>query len=77
MILRLTLLAALTLAASSSAMAATASKAKPSLRDQEQAACYDDANRLCKEFIPNEDKIATCMRQKLSQVSKGCRAFFK
>ena len=62
---------------STAAVAATASKAAPTLRDQEQAACYDDATKLCNEFVPDEQKIATCMRGKIDQVSAGCRKFFK
>lgn len=49
----------------------------PTLRDQEQAACYDDATRLCKDEIPNEDKITACMKAKKSQISAGCLKFFK
>lgn len=58
----------------------TAAMAKiktPTLRDQEQAACYDDATRLCKDAIPNEDKITACMNAKKSQISAGCLKFFK
>jgi hypothetical protein len=62
---------------SGAAMAATASKSQPTLRDQEQAACYDDAQRLCKDAIPDEDKITACMKAKFSQVSAGCKKFFK
>ena len=60
-----------------SAYAIRANKTQPTLRDQEQAACYGDATRLCNEFVPNEEKIETCMRAKMSQISAGCRKFFK
>ena len=49
----------------------------PSIRDQEQAACYNDAMTLCKDAVPDEQKIETCMRSKMSQVSAGCKKFFK
>lgn len=49
---------------------------QPSLRDREQAACYNDAMRLCKDAVPNEAKIARCMRAKIAQVSTGCRRYF-
>ena len=62
---------------SSSAMAVTASKQGPTLRDEEQAACYGDATRLCKDAIPDEDKIAACMKAKFKEVSAGCKKFFK
>ena len=48
----------------------------PTLRDQEQAACYNDATTLCKDEVPDEKKIETCMRAKINQVSAGCRKFF-
>ncbi len=67
---------ALLVCLSGSAFAITKAS-KPTLRDQEQAACYDDANRLCKDFIPNEDQITACMKEKFAQVSKGCKKFFK
>ena len=62
---------------STGAFAATMKKSTATLRDQEQAACYGDANRLCKDFVPDEGKIETCMRAKMSQVSAACRVFFK
>ena len=65
------------LIACSFATAAWAKTTVPTLRDQEQAACFDDANRLCKDAIPDEDKISACMKEKFSQVSAGCKKFFK
>ena len=59
-----------------SVYAARANKSQPTLRDQEQAACYGDATRLCNEFVPDEEKIEACMRAKMSQISAGCRKFF-
>ena len=61
---------------STQAFALKASKARPTLRDQEQAACAGDARRLCRDDIPNEEKIEACMRAKFAQVSAGCKAFF-
>lgn len=46
-------------------------------REQETAACQDDANRLCSEYIPDEDAIAACMRQHLQKLTPACRAMFK
>ena len=76
MILRCIGAAVLVACLSSSAFAATAKKANPSVRDQEQAACYDDAMRLCKDAVPDEDKIAACMKTNMSKVSAGCKKFF-
>lgn len=40
---------------------------QPSLRDREQAACYNDATTLCKDAVPNEAKIERCMRAKIGR----------
>lgn len=61
---------------STSAFAASASKSRPTLRDQEQAACAPDARKLCGEFIPDEAKIEACMRAKMSDISAECKKFF-
>ena len=58
------------------ATGALAKTRRPTLRDQEQAACYDDAMTLCKDAVPDEQKIEACMRARLSEVSAGCRKFF-
>jgi hypothetical protein len=77
MILRCVATAVLLAGFSTMAFATTASKSKPTLRDQEQAACYDDAMTLCKDAVPDEQKIEVCMRSKMAQVSAGCKKFFK
>lgn len=65
-------------ALSLSAAPASAKRASgPELRDQEQAACYNDAMTLCKDDVPDEAKIEACMRKNISKVSAGCKAFFK
>lgn len=56
----------------------TFAKNKPvGIDDQMQAACADDAKRLCGEFIPDIDKTTACMKPKKSQVSAACAAFYK
>jgi hypothetical protein len=37
-------------------------------------ACTPDAMRLCSEFIPDREKVRTCMLHKRSQLSQACRA---
>jgi hypothetical protein len=37
-------------------------------------ACTPDAMRLCSEFIPDREKVRTCMLHKRSQLSEACRA---
>ncbi len=49
----------------------------PSLRDRQQAACYNDAQRLCGEFVPDVDKITVCMQAKKDQVSHKCHKMMK
>lgn len=71
------LLAVLTFSAAVAAGAASAKTKAPTLRDQEQAACYGDAQRLCGEFVPDEDKIMACMLRRKAEISKGCMVFFK
>jgi hypothetical protein len=40
---------------------------------QQRAACEADAQRLCGEFIPDVDRITSCMIAKQRFVSAGCR----
>jgi hypothetical protein len=37
-------------------------------------ACTPDAMRLCSEFIPDADRVKSCMLSKRSQLSAECRA---
>jgi hypothetical protein len=45
--------------------------------DEEQQACSDDAFRLCSAEIPDVDRVTVCMVRNKSQLSPGCRAFFR
>jgi Cysteine rich repeat len=47
------------------------------LRSKQQAACEDDAYRLCPDEVPDEAQIATCLERQKSKLSPGCRAMFK
>lgn len=44
---------------------------------EQQQACTPDAMRLCGNFVPDVDRITTCMIQKKSQLSPECRRFFR
>jgi hypothetical protein len=44
--------------------------------EQEQA-CSGDAFRLCSADIPDVDRITACMIRNKSQLTPGCRAFFR
>ena len=45
-------------------------------QDQQQA-CTGDAFRLCGPEIPDVDRVTVCMVRNKSQLSPGCRVFFK
>jgi hypothetical protein len=45
--------------------------------DEEQQACSGDAFRLCSAEIPDVDRVTVCMVRNKSQLSPGCRAFFR
>jgi hypothetical protein len=44
---------------------------------EQQAACSDDAFRLCGPEIPDVDRVTACMVSKQSQLSPGCRVYFR
>ena len=44
---------------------------------EEQAACSDDAFRLCGSEIPDVDRVTTCMVRRKSELSPGCRVYFR
>lgn len=48
----------------------------PTLRDQQQAACYGDVQRLCGDAMPNVEKVTACMKPKKALVSAQCRALW-
>ena len=56
------------------AMWPTASRA---YTPEQQQACSGDAMRLCSAFIPDVDRITTCMIENKSQLSPPCRVFFR
>ena len=44
---------------------------------EQQAACSDDAFRLCSSDIPDVDRVTACMIRKQDQLTPGCRVYFK
>jgi hypothetical protein len=44
---------------------------------EQQAACSDDAFRLCGADIPDVDRVTACMVRKQDQLSPGCRVYFR
>ena len=52
-------------------------RTKPvSLQDQQQAACYDDVNKFCKDAMPDVDMVTACMQDKKPVVSAKCAAMW-
>ncbi len=47
-----------------------------SQRDREEKACQADAMKLCKDAVPDEDKVASCMGQHKAQLSVNCRIVY-
>ena len=47
-----------------------------SVRQRAEQACYDDANKLCADAIPDEEKIKVCMKLHHAQLSPKCRDVF-
>jgi hypothetical protein len=44
---------------------------------EEEQACSSDAFRLCGPEIPDVDRVTACMIRNKSQLSPGCRVFFR
>jgi hypothetical protein len=70
---RLALGAVLACSISTAALAATK---KVTLRDRQQAACANDAQKLCGDAMPDVDKVTACMAGKKAQVSAGCAKMY-
>jgi hypothetical protein len=44
---------------------------------EQQQACTGDAFRLCSDAIPDVDRVTVCMIRRKSELSPGCRVFFR
>lgn len=49
---------------------------KERMRAQAEHLCYNDVQKLCNAAIPDETKIASCMKVHHTQLSPGCRKAF-
>ncbi|MCW6508623.1 hypothetical protein [Lichenifustis flavocetrariae] len=58
------------------ASAETVSNGALSLEERQQAACYNDAQRLCGDAFPDVDQVRSCMGNKKKLVSAACAAFY-
>ncbi len=55
---------------------AGAASAEVTLQDRQQAACYNDVQKLCGQFIPDAQKTEACMGKMKDKVSAGCRKYY-
>jgi Cysteine rich repeat len=60
-----------------SAFMASPALSQSDLRSKQQAACEDDAYRLCPDEVPDEAQITSCLERQKSRLSPACRAMFK
>jgi hypothetical protein len=44
---------------------------------EQQQACTGDAFRLCGDAIPDVDRVTVCMIRRKSELSPGCRVYFR
>ena len=44
---------------------------------EQQQACSNDAFRLCGPEIPDVDRVTACMVRNQTQLSPGCRVYFR
>jgi hypothetical protein len=45
----------------------------PTLAEEGQQACMSDAFAICGQFIPDRDRVATCLYSNVARVSEPCR----
>jgi hypothetical protein len=43
---------------------------------EDQQACHDDVFRLCGEFVPDAERIVTCLKGNKANLSPACKAVF-
>lgn len=56
--------------------ASTAAVAQKYTRQQQEAACSDDAFRLCQDAVPDEAKVVACMTKNRTKLSTYCKLVF-
>ena len=57
-------------------LAAKAMSDREMLRAEAEHVCYDDAQKLCPDAMPDEVKVEACMKAKRAQLSSGCSKVF-
>lgn len=56
---------------------AQSQRAAPVSRAQQEAACSGDATQFCGAEIPDEQRIAACLRANRARISEACRAILR
>ena len=56
--------------------AAKALSDREMLRQEAEHVCYNDAQTLCSDAIPDEVKVTACMKAKRTQLSPECGKVF-
>ena len=68
--------AAALLLTSTPLLAAKRLSEKERLRQEAEHVCYHDAQTLCSDTIPDEEKTTACMKRKRAQLSPACGEVF-
>lgn len=63
---------AILLMSGSLALAQSERRGKMRGSDDEQNACFRDANRFCADAIPDQFKVLACLKEHRKRLSKGC-----
>ena len=56
------------------ALAPTAAQSADQRAPGDQQACMNDAMTICSQFIPDRERVASCLISNRRRVSIGCRA---
>jgi len=75
-IIRSAACAAMVLTIATPLTAATLPTEKEKLRAEAEHVCYDDAQKLCPDAVPDEAKVTVCMKAKKANLSPACRKVF-
>jgi len=72
-LLRRSLIAAAALAGIGTAVLTPSSPADAQGTPEQRAACSDDAQRVCGQYIPDVDRVTVCMKRNRRHLSAACR----
>ena len=64
-------------AALATLLCATTAFAQDRGTPEQRAACAPDAFRLCSSYIPDPDRVESCLRQQKARLSSPCSALFE